>query len=300
MKRKVVKLGPATLVVSLPNKWTRKFGIVAGEEVELVEQNRDLLIKTNRDFKVERDVLDFIKIDHLLKRILASRYVRGCEEIEIKFDNLEKSRIIQKRVGEMIGMEIIEQNKDRLLVKDMQGITQDNFDSVLRRVLFLLNSLSDESLKSISNKETDLEYLKDVEKNLNRFSDYCFRLLSKKGYNDYKQTPVWYCIVTLLEDLGDDYKSLISYINDQKIKLSNDLIEIYKKVNSLHGDLTKLFSNFTFEHAVNLTLKRDEIIRDINRKLDTGKSVKETIVLKNFEKISNQIVDIMNQLLVLN
>ncbi len=300
MKRKVVKLGPATLVVSLPTKWAKKFNIVAGGEVELEEQDKNILIKTSNDFKVEKEFLDFTNMDYLLKRIIASKYIKGADEIEVKFNSLEKSRTIQKRVDEMIGMEIIEQTKDKLLVKDIQGLSDDNFDSVLRRVLFLLNSISEESLKSISNKETDLEYLKDVEKNLNRFSDYCFRLLSKKGYHDYKKTPIMYCVVVLLEDLGDDYKKLISFIQENKLKLNDDLIKIYADINNLHKNLHDLFFKFSQDSCIKLTLVRDNIMNNINTKIKNSKSVKEVVILKNFEKITDMIVDVMGQLLILN
>src|SRR3989338_8139782 len=245
MKRKIVKLGPATLVISLPNKWVRKFNIVAGNELEVVEEEKGLIIKTESNFKTEKEFLDFTKINKLLKRILASKYTKGTDEIEIKIDSLEKSRIIQKRVDEMIGMEVIEQSKDRLLIKDIQGTNIENFDNILRRVLYLINSLSEESLKSISKKETDLEYLQDIEKNINKFTDYCFRILNKKGYANYKNTSAMYCIIYLLEDLADEYKNLISYINENKIKLNNKLILIYSKIDDYYKNLQKLFLKFS-------------------------------------------------------
>ncbi|MBS3174943.1 hypothetical protein J4440_03630 [Candidatus Woesearchaeota archaeon] len=300
MKRKIVKLGPATLVISLPNKWVRKFNIVAGNELEVVEEEKGLIIKTESNFKTEKEFLDFTKINKLLKRILASKYTKGTDEIEIKIDSLEKSRIIQKRVDEMIGMEVIEQSKDRLLIKDIQGTNIENFDNILRRVLYLINSLSEESLKSISKKETDLEYLQDIEKNINKFTDYCFRILNKKGYANYKNTSAMYCIIYLLEDLADEYKNLISYINENKIKLNNELILIYSKIDDYYKNLQKLFLKFDLEDAVNLADYRDKIIIFTSKQLKNTKSANEAIIIKNFERIIKIIIDIMDQLLKTN
>ena len=300
MKRKIVKLGPATLVISLPNKWVRKFNIVAGNELEVVEEEKGLIIKTVSNFKTEKEFLDFTKINKLLKRILASKYTKGTDEIEIKIDSLEKSRIIQKRVDEMIGMEVIEQSKDRLLIKDIQGTNIENFDNILRRVLYLINSLSEESLKSISKKETDLEYLQDIEKNINKFTDYCFRILNKKGYANYKNTSAMYCIIYLLEDLADEYKNLISYINENKIKLNNELILIYSKIDDYYKNLQKLFLKFDLEDAVNLADYRDKIIIFTSKQLKNTKSANEAIIIKNFERIIKIIIDIMDQLLKTN
>ena len=201
MRRKVVKLGPATLVVSLPSKWIKKLGIKAGDEIDLEEQDKDLLIQAKAGHRLTKESIDLTGIDSLIKRIVASKYLKGDDEIEIKIDSPEKARLVQKRVNELIGMEIIEQSKDRLLIKDMGGSSEDTFDSIIKRIVYLLNQISDESLKAIKNKETDLEYLEDMELNINRFTDYCFRLLNKKGYSDMKKTSVYYCLLFLLEEL---------------------------------------------------------------------------------------------------
>ena len=46
MKRKVVKQGAATLTISLPSKWTKKFELKNGDEINLNEKG-DALIVTN-------------------------------------------------------------------------------------------------------------------------------------------------------------------------------------------------------------------------------------------------------------
>ena len=287
-------------MVSLPTKWTKKFDIKAGDDVELEEQDKDIIVRTKRSFKSEKEILDFTNIDKMIKRILVSRYFKGLDEIEVKVNSLDKARIVQKRVEEMIGMEIIEQTKDRFLVKDLQGDMTDNFDTVIRRVFYLLNSLSDESLKAIQNKETDLEYLNDIEKNINRFTDYCFRILIKKGYSDYRKTSIYYCMIYLLEDLGDEYKLLVNYIHENKIKLDKNLIDIYSKINIYQKNLQKLFFKFDMQSAIALTEERDLIVNEIQNLLKDSRSVKDVIILKNFEKITNIIVDIMGQLLNIN
>jgi len=45
MKRKIIKLGTATLVVSLPSKWTKKFNLKSGNDLELEEANSNLIIE---------------------------------------------------------------------------------------------------------------------------------------------------------------------------------------------------------------------------------------------------------------
>lgn len=290
MRRKIVKLGPATLVVSLPSKWTKQFNLNAGDELDLEQQSSNIILSTEKSFGIKKETVDLTKTDSLIKRIVASKYLKGADEIEVKFDSSEKSRIIQKRVDEMIGMEIVEQGKDRLLLKDIGGASEENFETILKRVLFLLNQISDETLKAVKNKETDLQYLEDMELNINRFTDYCFRLLNKKGYSDMRKTAVYYCIVFLLEDLGDCYKKLISYIDENKVKLNPEEIRLCEKINKYHKDFEKLFLKFDYGGAIELAKERDKMIKEISRS-------KQKDISKHFENITETIIKMMGQLL---
>lgn len=256
-----------------------------------------MIISKEGRIQLQKEFLDFTNIDKLLKRILASKYLKGVDEIEIKVNSLEKSRLIQKRVSEMIGMEVVEQDKNRLLIKDISGGTEDNFDTIVKRVLYLLHSLSEDILKAIKNKDVDLQYLKDIELNINKFTDYCFRLLNKKGYTDSKKTAILYCILFNLELLGDGYKEIINYIMDNRLKLSEELIRLYEEINYYYQDFEKLFLKFDFESSINLAQKRDSLIKTIKEQIKTSKSVKDVAILKNFEEIIETIVRMMGQLL---
>ncbi|MFH1589665.1 MAG: AbrB/MazE/SpoVT family DNA-binding domain-containing protein [archaeon] len=300
MKRKVVKLGPATLVISLPAKWVQRLNIQAGAEVELEEKDSSLTISLEKEYKREKETLNLSEHESLLKRIFVSKYLKGVDEIEVEFDSLEKSRLIQKRVDELIGMEVVDQSRNSLTVSDMGTSKEDNFDNIMKRVFYLLNSLSDETLKAVKNKETDLEYLEDLEKNLNKFTDYCFRILNKKGYPDVRKTAVLYCILYLLEEVGDKYKKLVSFIQKNKLKLNQDLIVLFTNINEYNKNMQKLFLKFSFEGAKNLAKERDLIIKSINKKLSFSKVTSEVVVLKHFENITENIIKIMGQLLNIN
>ncbi|MBU1111345.1 MAG: AbrB/MazE/SpoVT family DNA-binding domain-containing protein [Nanoarchaeota archaeon] len=300
MKRKIVKLGPATLVVSLPSKWVRKINVKVGDEVELEERDDGLLISPERTSRTMKDNLEFIKPNRLMRRIVAAKYMKGADEIDIKVGSTAISREIQKRVDQMIGMEIVDQSKDKLLIKSLGISEEDNIETISKRILYLLQSISDESLNAIKNRETDLEYLKDMELNVNKFSEYCFRLLNKKGHPQPSKTASFYCSLFLLEELADEYKKLIDHINDNKVKLINKLTDIYAKINSYQKSMNKIFLKYNEEKALSLAKEYDIISKDIELELKKTKSVKEAIVLKTFENISHIIIKIMNEFMNIN
>ncbi len=300
MKRKVVKLGPSTLVVSLPSKWLKQFNVNAGEELELTEEGASIRIATKNETHIQKKFLDLTGKSLLLKRILVSKYLEGCDEVEVKVDSLEKARMLQRRIDELIGVEITDQGKNTFTFKDFGSVNEEVFETVLRRVLYLLHSMADESLKAIKNEETDLEYLKDIEKNINKFTDYSFRLLNKKHNVSNAKTPVMYCIVFLLEELADSYKKFLSYISDNAMALPDDFIQMYNAIVGYHHAFEKAFMDFSYEKAIALAGERDKMIARISgmRKKTQNKDLLS--VLHSFDAITETIIKILGQMLTLH
>jgi len=298
VKRSIVKLGPATLTVSLPSKWTKKHHLQAGNELDLREDNNTLIVSTTQELRKEKITLDLTSHQKLLKRLFAAQYLKGADEIEVTTSNNEKTRIIQRRTEELIGMEIINQEKNKMLIKDLSGGTEENFDNVLKRVLYLLHSMSEELRRAITNEENDLQYLEDMEKNINKFTDYCFRLLNKNLYPESKKIPILYCITYLLEELGDNYKKLVKEIN--KTRLDARLITLYEQINTYHKNFEKLYLKYTPEKAIQLAEEHDKIMHMIMKEQEKIKSTKEVLILVHYENIVENIIKLMGQLLILN
>jgi len=53
MKRKIIQLAGKTMVVSLPAEWIRKFKVNKGDEVELKEEGKRIIINTDKEFSKE-------------------------------------------------------------------------------------------------------------------------------------------------------------------------------------------------------------------------------------------------------
>ena len=300
MKRKAVRLGPSTLVVSLPSKWIKEQKVNPGSELDIVENNNKLTISTNEQEEFKNIEINLCNTPILHKRILAAKYMEGYDEITIKVKDAKQARAIQNRVDGLIGMEIIEQTKEKLVLKDMGTNDKENIQNIIRRIFFLLKTISNDSLEAIKNKEQNLEYLEDMEKNVNKFTEYCFRVLNKKGYQDKTQTAIQYCMIFLLENLGDEYKDVVKFINNEKIILSEELTAIFKDINKYHEDVEKLYFKYSHEDAEKLAKTRDKLISKTTTLIKKTKNPKEAIILKLFENIISTIIKIMNELMNLN
>lgn len=300
MKRKAVRLGPSTLVISLPSKWIKEQKLGPGSELDLIEDNNKIIISTNEIEEKKVVEIDLSNNQVLHKRILAAKYMEGYDEITIKVKDAKQARQIQQRVDGLIGMEIIEQTKERLVLKDMGTNDKETLQNIVRRIFFLLKTISDDSLEAIEKKEKNLEYLEDMEKNVNKFTEYCFRVLNKKGYHNKNQTAIQYAMIFLLENLGDEYKDLVKYINNEKITLSDELTAIFKEIHTYHESMEKLYFKYSHEDAEKLAKTRDRLITKTTALIKKTKNPKEAIILKLFENIISTIIKVMNELMNLN
>ena len=48
MKRKIIKQGHNTLTVTLPSKWVKDLNLSAGDEIELIEKDKSILITSEK------------------------------------------------------------------------------------------------------------------------------------------------------------------------------------------------------------------------------------------------------------
>ena len=299
MRRKIIKQGVATLTISLPAKWTKKYKLNAGDELDVEAKDGSLVIRTGKPVEVKKEVLDLTKIDALIKRIVASKYLKGADEIEIKFDDIKKARVIQQRVKEMIGMEVIFQGKNYLVIKDISGSAEEAFDPILRRVFFMIKVVAEESLKTLKKQETDLSYLEDMEANINSFTDYCIRILNKKGYPEFWKTPMIMGLVGRLEQLADAYKLLTGYITKNKIVLNPGMIKIFEMDYDLFKKFEALFYNFAYANAIAMAKSRDKIISEIDKKIEAAKTPKEVWILKSLREITEITIKLMDPNLIM-
>ncbi len=299
MRRKIIKQGAATLTISLPAKWTKRFSLKGGDEVEVIEHERDLLVSSGKPGEKKREVLDLTRTDRMLKRLVAAKYLKGADEIEVKVNNVKKARIIQQRVREMIGMEVVQQGKNFLVIKDIAGAAEGSFDPVLRRVFFMLNAVAEESIKALRQKETDLAYLEDMESNINRFTDYCIRLLNKQGYPEVSKTPMMFSLVTLLEELADGHKRFLQAVTREKTLVPQELVAVYSQIQQLLRQVEQCVFAFSYEKVISASVLRDAIIANLEKRTVQCKSAKEMRILYLLRSITDLTMRLLDPVLIL-
>ena len=231
MKRKVNRVGQNTLTVSLPASWVKRSSIESGDEVNVIEQGTSLVVMLEDKIKPTKAVLDTSKFGFFHKSMLSDVYHLGYDEVEVHFKDEKEFKQIQDRLQSYIGFEVVDQGEKHCLIKDVSKSSELEFDSVLRRIFLLLVDISDKCVDAISNKEFErLKEIRLLEALNNRFTDYCLRVLNKRGYKDEKRRCIIYSLVHDLERIGDEYKRICDYFYEEKKAISPELLKAFQKI----------------------------------------------------------------------
>lgn len=300
MKRKIVKLGPSTMVLSLPKKWTEKYGIKIGDEINLVEVNGGLLVEIENKKEGESEKIVIGEPHVLIKRIIAAKYMKGCKELEIECESQHVSRDIHKRVEGLVGFEIVEQSRKKILIKSIGVPTEESFDAIFRRVVYITQTMSDESVYLCQEKKRDMEYFFDMESNLNKLSEFCVRLLNTKGHSSQSATASYYAIILFLEEVGDAYKEIVELIAKQKGETNSIIIKLMKEINKYHWLFTKVYNQYSTENAIALAVKHDQIKKLIDSELEKKHKASDVRILMEQKQLVHLLIKMMNELMNLN
>ncbi|MEK6927069.1 MAG: AbrB/MazE/SpoVT family DNA-binding domain-containing protein [Nanoarchaeota archaeon] len=250
MKRKIIRQGHNTLTVTLPMKWAKRFNLHGGDEIDLLEKDNGLFIgveKSGESKKVSFDISN-MDIPTIWKHFMAV-YREGYDEVKVMFNpeamidnpykffsahrvDMQYKKLGQKRpivevlqgfVNRFIGFEIVEHGKDYILIKEMGMMSSREFDNSLRRIFLLIQQMAEETNESInSGDQMALVHMHDVDINIDKFHDYCVRVLNKLELKDEKKKNLYFSTLYLMELVGDEYKNIANHlVNDfPKVKFN--------------------------------------------------------------------------------
>lgn len=265
MKRKLVKQGTATLMLSLPSKWIKQNNLSKGDEVEIEEENQNLIVKLEESSKKEMKAkVNVSDLSPLTNVFLINLYIKGFDELEITYDKPEIAREYQKRtINELIGFEIIKQTNNSLLIKDISDENQD-VDELIKRIFFILESMADEFSEAVDKKQ-NMDPIIDIDTSVNKFANFCLRILNKRGYKEHQKTHHYYGIVKQLEEIGDVYKSIAREIKGGA-KIDKHQLEILNDCRKMLELFKELLFGFSRDKAIQCAKKYEQIKSKLKNK----------------------------------
>jgi len=124
--------------------------------------------------------------------------------------------------------------------------------------LFLL-AMGDDLLDA--SKRENIDDIKSItlrDVNINKFTDFCRRILNKKGYTPVNKTTTIYYITEELEKIGDLYNDIAHHLTKKPMKLSKDIIKHFEETNKYLKSFYDLFYKFELKKMVEFGKKKTD------------------------------------------
>ncbi len=159
--RKVQVTGKSTFVVSLPKRWAVSAGITSGSLVHMhPQEDGTLLLTSNGGFAPQSQKsmnIDGRTGEPLVRDIIAT-YVAGYRVIELKGKTitLEQRRDITAIVKKLIGIEIIEETHDKVVIQDISNPGDMPIDLSFRRMHIKVQWMLDNTIKAMNTEDVSL------------------------------------------------------------------------------------------------------------------------------------------------
>lgn len=277
MRRKVIQLAGKTLVVSLPSKWAKKCGVKKGDEVEIEEGERQLIIASSLKKEKTVGAWDLKNLHYMLHRVMSTIYKAGYDEFEITYDSPGQYTTIMNVINtSSVGYEVIRQSKRTLLVRNLSDLHAEEFDNILRRLFLTLLSSADDSLEYV--KQGNLTGMEEVvlrDMMINKYGDLCRRMLNIKGQDTIRKTTTYYYLCEAMEKVGDGYKDLMKFMIKNKItKANKSTLELLSDLNHLLRMIYELFYDFNLNKVETFGELSDKIKKRFDTEFETN-SIKD-------------------------
>ena len=270
-------------MISIPSDWARKFGIRKGDELEIIEEERRFFVSTQKELTKKSTEINIDNLEPMVLRTIASLYKAGYDEVKVTFSDPEQVMQVQNSLkNEIAGFEIVEQGKTYCIIKNIEGPLEEGFEPILRRTFILLLTMAEESLEAIRKQDyADLQRLRFIEDSNNRFTTFCRRALSKKGYKDQAKIQFIYHIIDQLEKIADQYKYLFDYLmkeENAKHKLSAETLSYFQNTNKMLRNYYELFYNFDKAKVAEIGKLRKKLVQNVGSMLENA-GRKDAVVL---------------------
>jgi len=283
MKRKVVQHGPSTLIISLPSNWIKKNEVNKGDELEVKEEGKTLIVSKDeilQDKSITKDVSSFDPA--LVNTFLVRAYQKGYDKINLIHNDLEVLKKIQTKTLELIGYEIIEQNNKYCLIQSISSHIELDFENSLRKAFLITKQMLEIAVKAYKEKDNStLEGLQIMDLEVNRFCNFCLRQINKEQYlgsEETQQSHTLYYLIEILEELGDVFKRMANQLANSKRK-NLDIVHLMQLLFEQYEAAYSYFYKSTADKA-NQAYRTSVILdNETTKVLDTNKLATSEIMV---------------------
>ena len=232
--RRVQMTGGSSFIVTLPKEWAESVGLKKNDPLRLSPQQDGSIIITTADSDTSStyvtktiDVQGLTDAD-LIFRMLVGAYMSGFSLIEV-ISASRLSNTVLDVVGKMtqmaIGIEIIEEYDDKIILKDLVDPSEMKMGKSVERMRVLVRNMLTDVVSAL--KENDTSFINDI---IARDGD-----VDRLGWLITRHTNMFQRDIGLLKRIGMDHSEITSNytisriverIGDHAVLMSKNLRKI--------------------------------------------------------------------------
>ncbi|QAU11752.1 phosphate uptake regulator PhoU [Halorubrum sp. BOL3-1] len=279
--RKVQVTGGSTYTVSIPKTWATDNDVEAGTEIEFYPDGDSLFLTPRSEVERTRGTLDVSDlIGQALRRAVTTMYVSGFDVIELEAAEIttEQRSTIRDAVQSLVGLEVLEETRDRVVVQDLLDSSELSIHNAVTRMRLISLSMLEDAITALTEGDHDLA--RDV---IGRDDDLDrLWLVVSRIFRATLRTPKAAEELGLPREECFDYHSSarqLERIGDHATKIAHLTLniddplpaEVVEAVRDLHGDAVDVIDtamDALFEDDTEAATRRANEARNAVREID--------------------------------
>ncbi len=279
MKRRLVKQGDSTMMISLPSSWIHTNNLKKGDEIDLVEKDNRILIGTKISEKKEIIIVANSENKKDLRNLLTHIYRRGFDKIILKNFEEKNKEIKEITNNLLLGFEVTEINKEKIIVENISEPESEKFELMLRKAFQIVEE-TQKILKMYfeENSFFNIKEIEELKSQQDRFLLFCRRILMKGGTD--KSLVFEWEILNFLMHVEHRYYYLYLFISKIKsLKKNGDVIFLLNKLIEYFEFYKNAYytKNIEYVHKIN-SLKKEYYLGKCISSLEKSKGTDNVIL----------------------
>ena len=286
--RKVQRLGPSTLAMTLPAEWASAHDVEKGDEVSLRMGGKGTLTVMPESVQTEESeaIIHAENLDAAsVERAIVAQYVLGRRVIHVEApegETLESSHInaVYNAETQLMGLGVIEETPDRIAIRCSVDPEDFTLNNLLERLESTGSTMRNEAVKSLAHGNPDLaQRALNRERQANKIFVLLLRLIFTAyqnpnlaraiGLNDGFPLIGYRSIAKNLEltaDNAEDIAEIALETEDHSLNVDSSTMRRIREFTDQVNDITELAVQAAVDRNYDTAIQVRELYQDIGDK----------------------------------
>ncbi len=308
--RKVQRLGPSTLAMTLPAEWAHEYGVEKGDEVSIRLGGKGSLTVMPESVQSGESeaTIHVAGLDaEAVERAIIAQYVLGRRIIYVESEDTLDSEIINavyRAETQLMGLGVIEETPERIAIRCSVDPADFSLDNLLERFEKTGSTMRGEAIKALAHGNPDLaERALNRERQANKIFVLLLRLIFTAYQNPTLARAVgledgfpligYRSVAKNLELTADNAQHIAEIVLENEgepLEVDQSIMRRIREFNDQVDQITELGVRAAVERDFDLTIEARDLFGSIGHR--------EQEILKDLPEMSNEDLLRVREILV--